>query len=262
MKKAVLQFIIMAGLFFGTWLLLSQINFTKHFNVNKVSKKNEQKIGDWIMENIRRTENEIDDDTTNAILDSLKSSICTPNRINGADIQVHLVKSSDINAFALPGNHLIIYTGLIQYCRNVDELCGVVGHEIGHMEHNHIMTRLIREMGFAVIMAASGDATVIRQILKLLSSSAFDRRQESEADRTSVDYMIDAGINPEALADFLERLAERQSGMPEELEWISTHPNSKERAAEIRKYAGNIKREYMQAISDDTWLLLRKKAQE
>jgi predicted Zn-dependent protease len=77
----------------------------------------------------------------------------------------------------------------------------------------------------------NGNSTVIKQTIEQLSSTAYDRKLETEADLTAVEYMIGAEIDPEALANFLYRLSDEN--FPEALYWVSTHPESKQRSVRI-----------------------------
>ena len=79
----------------------------------------------------------------------------------------------------------------------------------------------------------------MREAAKMLSSTAFDREQESEADRSAVQYLAKAGIDPEELATFLFRLSGEKFDIPKRFELLSTHPNSSDRAAEIEKLRKN-----------------------
>jgi predicted Zn-dependent protease len=146
-----------------------------------------------------------------------------------------VIKSHEVNAFALPDYNMVIYTGLIDYAKNAEEVAGVMAHEIGHMEKNHVMKKLGKEIGIAMLWTiAGGDAgfEIMKETARVLSSSAFDRSQETEADLFAVEMMAKANIDPENLGSFLFRL-NQNNDLPDELVWISTHPDSKERAAEI-----------------------------
>src|SRR5690606_25827327 len=87
------------------------------------------------------------------------------------------------------------------------------------------------EMLFAMI---GGDAgfEIVRQTGKTLSSTAFDRKQEQEADAYAVEVLAGASIDPQHLSNFFFRVSQNYN-IPAELAWISTHPDSKERAADI-----------------------------
>jgi beta-barrel assembly-enhancing protease len=234
-QKIIFQAVVLVALFFGIWFGLSQINYVDRTDVEKFSKENEKKLSELILKSIRIRNREIEDDSAKAIIDTIGRRICAGRDIPYDSIKIHIVKSDEVNAFALPDNNMIIYTGLIDYAKNAEEVAGVMAHEIGHMQNRHVMKKLIKEIGFAMLFTiAGGDAgyEIIREATRVLSSTAFDRRQESEADTYAVEMMAKADIDPENMANFLFRLA-KDHDMPEELVWVSTHPESKERAAEI-----------------------------
>jgi predicted Zn-dependent protease len=141
-----------------------------------------------------------------------------------------------VNAFALPDKHLVVYSGLIRYCKSAEELSGVLAHEISHMEQHHVMKKLVKEVGLSMLTTIAGGESsgeIMRQTIKLLSSTAFDREQEREADISAVHMMAKADIDPESFANFLFRLSQEKDDIPKHFEWLSTHPNSQDRSAEI-----------------------------
>ncbi len=69
------------------------------------------------------------------------------NDIDRDKIKVHLLFKDEVNAFALPDGHLVIFSGLILESENPEELSGVLAHELAHIELNHVMTKLMREVG-------------------------------------------------------------------------------------------------------------------
>ena len=96
-------------------------------------------------------------------------------------------------------------------------------------------------------------AEVIKETAKMLSSSAFDRSLEKEADIKAVDYLINANVNPEPFADFLYKLSDSEHEATKYLTWISTHPDSKERAGYIIEYSKDKETEYKPILSNETW---------
>ena len=236
MKKVILQLMIFAGVFFATWFLLSRIDWMTIFKVKHTTKKTEEKLGDLFWNAIKQSETEVQSSDIVAPIDTLITHICKANDIDRKKIKLHIIKKDDINAFALPDNHLIVYTGLIDECDNEAELCGVLGHEIAHMEKNHVMRKLVNEIGLSVLISittGSKSAEITKQALRMLSSTAYERRLETEADMTSVDYMIKAQIDPTALANFMFRLSSKQGDISRQLSWISSHPESEERLREL-----------------------------
>ncbi|HRI78817.1 MAG TPA: M48 family metallopeptidase [Cyclobacteriaceae bacterium] len=235
MKKIVFQFLVLVVLFLGMWYGLSQIKYVDADELEQFSRKSERKLSELILDALQNRDKELQSDSIVALIDSIGRRICTANAIEYDSIRVHLILNSDINAFALPDRHMVIYTGLISQTNNPEELAGVMAHEIGHMEKNHVMKKLGKEVGLSMLIALMDGGNhfeIVRQMTQMLSSSAFSRTHESEADEFAMQAMAKADIDPENLANFLFRFSNK-SKVPAELVWISTHPNGKDRAAGI-----------------------------
>jgi len=235
--KLLLEFLVIATCFFTVWFALSQIDFINEDDIKKISRQGEKKLGELILEGLDHQTKDFDDSKTKPYIDSIARKICDANQIVFDSIKIHIIRSSEINAFALPDRHLPIYTELLEDAKSAEEVAGVIGHEIGHMEKDHIMKKLIKEIGISLIMIITGggeNLEVIKEAGRLLSSTAFDRSQEQEADDYAVEAMKAAKIDIEPFGNFLFRLSSSKD-LPDELVWISTHPESKERAAAIFK---------------------------
>ena len=236
MKKILIELVISVSLILAVWLGLSRVDWMKLFNIEQVTQNTEEKIGDLFWKMLKSSETEISSDSIVSPVDSMLTRICTANTIDREKVKLHLLRKDEINAFALPNNHLVIYSGLIAACENEAELYGVIGHELAHMEKNHVMNKLIKEVGLSVLISmttGNGNADVIKEAIKHLSSTAYDRSLETEADLAAADYLMKAGIDPEPFANFLYRLADETKHLPSQIYWISTHPESKERAEKI-----------------------------
>jgi len=235
-RKIILQLVITVAVFASVWFAISQINWMEVFKIEQATKNTEEKIGDLFWDLMKKSENEITSASISPPIDSMLTKICKANLIDREKIKLHILRKDEINAFALPNNHLVIYSGLITACENDAELCGVMSHELAHMEKNHVMNKLMKEIGLSVLISMStgnGNAEAVKSAIKQLTSSAYDRKLETEADLTAVDYMIKANINPEAFANFMYRLSDETKNIPRQLFWISTHPESKERAEKM-----------------------------
>lgn len=169
MNKSILQGVALLILFFGLFYALSFIDFTKHFNIEKRKAVAENSIGNLIWNQIQKTETEVLKDSLLQTLDSLLIPICEVNKINRDSIKLHFVVKDEVNAFALPNNHLVVYTGLIEKCQKQEALQGVLGHEIAHIQNNHVMKKLSKEVGLSVILSATAGekgGAIIKEILK------------------------------------------------------------------------------------------------
>jgi len=240
MRKIIIEFIISVAVLLGTWLILSQVDWMTLFRVKQATQSTGEKVGNLCWDLLKKSETEISADSVVSPIDSILTKICDKNQIDRSKIKLHLLVNEEINAFALPNNHLIVYSGLVEACKNEAELDGVICHELAHLEKNHVMNKLVKEVGLSVLLTMSsgnGNSEMIKRALKQLSSSAYDRKMETEADLTAVDYLIKAGIDPEPFANFLYRLSDETQNIPQQIYWISTHPESKKRAEEIIAHA-------------------------
>jgi predicted Zn-dependent protease len=256
MKKSILQGAITIVLFFGIWFALSQIDWVHVFRVQKVRNNTEQKLGDFIWETFKNTEKENKNSHVVKAIESIVNQICKSNEIDSESIKIHVLDKDEINAFALPNGHLIVHSGLILNSDNQEELTGVICHEIAHIELNHVMKKLVKEIGLSVLISmttGNGGGEIIKETAKILSSSAFDRRLEKEADIKAVDYLVRAKVNPAPFANFLYKLSNKEHRATEYLKWFNTHPDSEERAEYIIEYSKNKLTDYKSILSIETW---------
>lgn len=236
MGKTLAKGLILVALFVGIWVGLSQINWVKVLRIERVSHEVSQELGNLYWRYFRGLDEEVQDSVVVHRLDSLLERCCTSNNINPETIKLHILSNGEINAFSLPDRHLVIYTGLLENTLTDEQLCGVLCHEVAHMEKDHVMKKLIREIGVGslVINASGGNSDFIIQSVRTLTSTAYDRELEREADELAVQYMVTAGINPNGLAQFLEQLDKLQNTGINIPSWISTHPDNLERIESIR----------------------------
>lgn len=260
MKNVFFQGAVTVLLFFGTWFALQQIDWMSVFKVEQLTDKTEEKLGDLLWESFKSTESENTNPILIKSLDSIVRKMCVSNSLDRKFIKVHVLDSDEVNAFALPNGHLVVYAGLISQADHQDELVGVIGHEIAHIQLNHVMKKLVKEIGLSMLISittGSAGTEIIKEAAKLLSSSAFDRTLEKEADIKAVDYMINAKVNPEPFANFLYKQFSADEEVAKYISWISTHPDSKERAAYIIEYSKNKSTDFKTILSESTWKTIK-----
>lgn len=260
MKKLFFQGVTMVLFFLGTWFFLSQIDWVKFFMLEEASDKTEQVLGELFLDVFEQSATEIQNPEVEEIIDRMVSEICKANQIDKERIKVHVIEKEEINAFTLPDGHLIIYTGLILNSENQEELAGVICHEIAHIQLNHVMKKLVKEIGLSVLISISTGGTgaeVTKQAAKTLSSSAFDRSLEKDADLKAIDYLVNAKVNPKPFADFLYKLSyDENEGIPN-LTWLETHPDSKERAEYILENSEGRLSNFQPIVSSQEWEKLK-----
>ena len=265
MKKLIFQGLVIVALFFALWFSLRKVNWVKLFKIEKLTNNTQKKLGDLFWETYQRTEKINTNPDVERIVDSIVQKICVANAINYASIQVHIINKEEVNAFALPNGHLLIYSGLITESKNADALCGVICHELAHIQLNHVMQKLLKQAGLSVLTSmtnGSGGAEIIKKSIHTLSSTAFDRSLEKEADLKAVDYLIQAKVNPLPFAMFLKTLSPQEKKLPGFTNWISTHPDPIERSKDIADYCKPPSTPYQSIISNQTWSSLQTKLNE
>jgi predicted Zn-dependent protease len=263
MTKAIGQFAVLAVLFFAMWFGLSRLDFVHYFNVEQLTKDNERKLGSVVLDAVESKHPELESDSVNTFVKEMEHRLCLANAVQDSSIKLHILVSTDVNAFTLPDRHLVVYTGLIKYCKSPEELSGVIAHEIGHMEHGDVMKKLVKEVGLSMMMAvAGGDAgsRIVQNLAQTISSTAFDREQESAADAYAVHMMAKANIDPEHLADIFFRLSQEKDALPSQFEWLSTHPNSQDRSAAVLKLRKNETFHEVPIADSSTWAGIRELA--
>ena len=151
---------------------------------------------------------------------------------------IEIFDNEAINAFAMPGQNIGVFTGILEVAENQDQLGAVLGHEVAHVTEQHSVERVNREMTTQVGATAAGavmgggyTGDLIQMGAQLGISLPYGRAQESEADVVGLIYMADAGFDPRASVKLWKNMAEKNKGGPPE--FLSTHPSSDTRIDDL-----------------------------
>lgn len=167
--------------------------------------------------------------------------------IPDADWEFVLFDNPQVNAFAMAGGKVGVFTGLFKIVQNEDQLASVVAHEIGHVAARHIHEQLSQEMamqtggvlGSVALMGSSAGFLTQEAIMQAYgigataSGFAFDRKKEKEADHIGLVYMARAGYDPHEAVKVLEKLEEEMGSGQSESAFGSTHPSNPERISAL-----------------------------
>lgn len=176
------------------------------------------------------------------------------NDLPDAKWEFVLFESKDVNAFALPGGKVGVYTGLLKLAESDSELAIVMGHEIGHVTARHGAERMSEAMAMQLggaLVAAAVDAKTDNPATKQLFGLAYggvttlgvalphSRNNESEADRMGAIYAARAGYDPRASVTFWQKMmAQKQAAGAKGSDTIgalmSTHPADEKRIADLK----------------------------
>ncbi len=183
----------------------------------------------------------------------------TGTSAKGFDWRVSLVRSSQVNAFCLPGGKIVVYTGILPVARTDEGLATVMGHEMAHATLRHGSERLLQQKATQTVMTgvqtSVGDMSYEQQraIMGAIGAGAqyglllpFSREHESEADKVGLLYMARAGYDPREAVEFWTRMSQVSSG-GKPPEFMSTHPSDSTRIAQLKKLLPAAEAEYEQA---------------
>jgi predicted Zn-dependent protease len=152
--------------------------------------------------------------------------------------EIEIFDNEAVNAFAMPGGKIGVFTGILSVAENQDQLGAVLGHEVAHVTEQHSLERANREImtqtgvraGGAILGGGSiGD--LVQMGAQLGLSLPYGRAQESEADTVGLVYSADAGFDPRESVKLWKNMAESNKDAPPE--FLSTHPSSSTRIDDL-----------------------------
>lgn len=176
---------------------------------------------------------------------------------NPDDLQVEVVNIDMLNAVALPGGKVFLFEGLIQQASSVDEVAGVLGHEIGHVRERHVMQGLLRQLGLSFLLGGLNEN--VGGVFSSALSNSYGRDAEREADSHSIEVLDSANISPIATKGFFNKLSEmtnEENGISSVTSYMSSHPLSSERAAKFNA-SFDKDRDYQPALTKDEWSAIK-----
>ena len=183
------------------------------------------------------------------MVERIGRAIATASGRDDYDWEFKLLDAPDtINAFALPGGKVAVYSGILSITQNEDALAAVMGHEVAHATLRHGGERISNELYAGVVLAGAAiglgysdmDDEDQGWVIAALGAGAqfgyvlpYSRTHESEADEVGLRYLIRAGYDPNEAPGLWERMAARNPDRPPE--FLSTHPDPLARAQRLRE---------------------------
>ena len=223
--------------------------------IGLLDQQKEKLIGEKVYREVHRQMPTIQDAWLEDQFLQIFSGILSQTQL-GQPIGLVIIKDPQINAFAVPGGLFALNTGLITSAKNLDEIAGVMAHEIAHVAQRHYSRSqeafkgqgLLALAGIIVgaAIASQSDSDVGSAVMLGTQAALMDkqlsysRNQEREADRIGMQFMYAAGYNPQSMADYFEtmhRATSRVSFLPDF--WL-THPLTTERMSEARLRANQL----------------------
>jgi len=171
------------------------------------------------------------------------------NLLTGYEWTFNLVKDDKVNAFAMPGGKVVIFTGIMPVAKDDAGLATVMGHEIAHAIARHGNERmshgLVTQLGGVALGLALSDRPQQTQELFMTAYGMgaqvgillpYSRLQESEADQLGLIFMALAGYDPHHAVDFWQRMAQQKDAGAAPPEFLSTHPAHATRINDLKQH--------------------------
>lgn len=209
------------------------------FSVSAPSPQDQKKVGDQAAQQVLQKYPEVHDARArhfNELGQRLVRAL-PPSDRKTWDFRFHVLDSKEVNAFALPGGNMFMFTGLYKLLPTDDALAGVTGHEMTHVRKQHwaqaYATTQEREAGIGLLLGlfhAGRTAQTIAGLADSAVSLKFSRGEEDQADQGGLENMVAAGFNPEGMIQLFQAL-EKVSGNGGGLggAFLSDHPLTSDR---------------------------------
>ncbi len=220
------------------------------------SEADERIIGRAMVRGIYYSGTLLDDPLLNEYLQQLGARLLGAAGFTQGGYQFYLLDDPSINAFAMPGGHIAVHSGLLLKSSSEDELAAVLAHEIAHVSQRHLArryeslqalnTRFSFAMLAAILLSASHPEMAEAALAAGLGGQqqmalGYSRNHEHEADRVGIQLLADAGFDPHSMAGFFRKLQEASRYSIGVLpEFLSTHPVNSRRIVEAEQRADTL----------------------
>lgn len=220
-----------------------------------VSAAAERQIGERFLRQLRAQAPIANDPVIQYYSGLLAAELSAASDLRDRQLQVVVIDSPQLNAFAAPGGIVGINLGLYLHATNVHEFSAVIAHELGHLSQRHfarsvefqqkralpMLAALLASV--AIGMTAGGDAGMAAltstQALAQTQALRYSRGREQEADRVGMDTLTAAGLAPQAMASMFERMATAARFERRPPEFLLTHPVTESRISDARAQAAH-----------------------
>ncbi len=233
----------LAGCVLVVWLGSLAMSAMARAIAERVPMEWEQKIGAREIAGLRKSGMLLDDTNEVAQLTALAAPLVQALPAGRRDLKFYISDDPQPNAFALPGGHVVVNTGLLQLADQPEELLGVLAHELAHQTKRHAMRRNIAAAGPLVIFGLflhsnSGMGNFVTIGSGLMVFQGFSQDYETEADDTGWNYLVAANIDPRGMIRAFQKLeaSEGKPGLHAVVpQALQSHPATEKRIARLER---------------------------
>jgi len=208
---------------------------------NIISLQEEKQLGDKFVVEVEKQRKVVTDPQVQGYLNRLGNRLLTGVRVREFDFTFKAVRDDSVNAFAVPGGHVYVHTGLIKAAQNETELASVMAHEINHAVARHGTQQLTQQYGYGLViqLLLGQNPNLLAQLASTLFGQgafmAYSRSMENQADYLGVETMYRAGYDPRGMISFFKKIDTINQRNPGALEqFFSSHPMTGERLRNVQ----------------------------
>ena len=227
-----------------------------------VSTQQEVQMGQEYAQQVNAQLPIVSDPELNRYINVLGDSIARLTSRGTLDWQFFIVDSKEVNAFALPGGFVYINRGLIERADKMDEVAGVLGHEIGHVVKRHTVKQMQQAqkanigVTLACVLTSICNSGIGQEAINVAGGALFakfSRSDEKEADDVGFDNVVRAGISPVGMVTMFQKLVDERKTRPAGVDaWFATHPLEEDRIADIQGKVNQLPPAQLAALTTDT----------
>jgi predicted Zn-dependent protease len=216
-----------------------------------VSEREEREIGSNSAAEIDSQLPVVEDTVITRFVERLGGSMTSRTSRADLDWRFAVMNVWPVNAAALPGGFVYVTRGLIEQSDRLDELAGVMAHEVAHVVRRHSVKQIERSekqnVGLALLCTLTGacrrlGGAIAVQVGLDAQSAQYSQSHEAEADSVAVVITRRAGIDPEGLPRFLEKVLAQRAEQPTPLEaFFASHPTDQARIAALRRQIASLR---------------------
>jgi predicted Zn-dependent protease len=215
-----------------------------------ISQQQEVQMGQEYAQQINAQLPIVQDPELNRYINVLGDSIARLTSRADLDWHFFIVDAQEVNAFAVPGGFVYVNRGLIQRADQMDELAGVLGHEIGHVVRRHTVKQMEKAQGanigvtLACVLTSICNSQAAGAAINVAGGALFarfSRGDEAEADNEGFKNVMRAGISPVGMVTMFQKLLEERKSRPGAVEsWFLTHPLEEDRITAIQSQINQV----------------------
>jgi beta-barrel assembly-enhancing protease len=227
-----------------------------------ISRQQEISMGEDYARQINAQLPLVRDTEVNRYINVLGSELARVTGVTDLQWTFYIVDAREVNAFAVPGGYIYLNRGLIERTERLDEVAGVLAHEIGHVVQRHSVRQLERlqraQVGVTLACVLTGvcggQATgALIDVTGAAVFARFSRQDEREADQVGFDILVRSNISPQGMVTMFQKLLEERRRSPGAVEGLfATHPLEEDRLAEVQARIAQIPAAQLQGMTRNT----------